>query len=211
MGAGDHWGHRCASSLVGGTGGSHVHLLKPTEWQSHAYTHDQGWETGTPDTGQPEPSAVCHPGGRAQCSSSLGPQAEGRPGSGGIGQGGGEQSRKPSSGHLWRRKGALWNGRWGEWAEVNQHSTGCSQRPRWAPVARFLTPGLAPFSRPSTPLLLPHQEETQAQRARPAIPIFSMGGESREGRDQQAGDPGGPEQTLPRPGPQMARRSAPWD
>lgn len=107
MGAGDHWGHRCASSLVGGTGGSHVHLLKPTEWQSHAYTHDQGWETGTPDTGQPEPSAVCHPGGRTQCSRSLGPQAQGRPGSGGIGQGAVSRVESPLQPFMEKEGGAL--------------------------------------------------------------------------------------------------------
>ena len=36
---------------------------------------------------QPNPSAVCHPTSRAQRSSSLGPQSDVGPGSGGIGQG----------------------------------------------------------------------------------------------------------------------------
>jgi len=63
---------------------------------------------------QPNPSAVGHPASRAQRSGSLGPQSDVGPGSGGMGQGalvvGMEQSRRPSSGHLWRRKGALWKG-----------------------------------------------------------------------------------------------------
>ena len=38
-----------------------------------------------------------------------------------------EQSRRPSSGHLWRRKGALWKGMGGEWAEMNQQ---CRLQPK---------------------------------------------------------------------------------
>ena len=149
-------------------------LLKSPKCQSHAYPTTKAGTWG-PQPRQPSPSAVCHSAGEARRSSSLGPQPDVGPGSGGIGQGGTgggvEQSRRP---FMEKEEGAL-QGDGGEWAEMNQQrrlqpkaSLGPRPDEPWPswpglPHPRFQTPGLAPSRRPGTSLLLPHREETHAQ------------------------------------------------
>ena len=165
-------------------------LLKSTEWQSNAYTRDQGWEMGTPT---PPAQSISSRPSRQQGAAQRHPRPtvrrgswEWRYGSRGTGGGDGAEQKALFRPFMEKEGGAL-EGDGGEWAEMNQQ---CRLQPKaslgpllgepwpsWPgpPTAKVSDSLPSAWHIPAPPTPGGDPRTGQDMRARPAFPIFSMG------------------------------------